>query len=422
MYVQFACTNCGKNLKVREENVGRRVRCPYCQHALTIKPTGETPSGAGIDQAPHSVSTAEWSEGTDVRVKTGAALGLAIAVAFYLFVAIPFDVVYLGELFLDRGWVPFVLTFLMGWSIAILYIKSKKLEQQRDSMLFDLLPNQIADEITPKNVDLFANYLRGLPVQPSQSFLVNRVLRGLEHFRVLRSNSEVASRLASQSEIDATSVESSYTLLRVFIWAIPILGFIGTVIGISGAVSGFSGSLDQAQDLAILKTSLNDVTGGLATAFDTTLVALVMSLLVMFPASSMQKAEEDLLNWVDEYCNENLLKRLKDGDRATEGSGVLVGGSSQSSLELRAWVKKIEAVGNAITQQMVEGWSSIDKQLQAKHTAQVEQMKHAMSELARVQVQVAESMTGAAQSLDKSLSGLREGVASSGDQEGGHSI
>jgi len=364
MYVQFLCTNCGKSLKVREENVGRRVRCPYCQHALTIQAPTETPSGTKVDQAPHSVSTADWSEGTDVGMKTSALLGLLIAVAFYILVAKPFDVVYLGQLFLDRGWVPFVLTFLMGWSFAILYLKSKKLEQQRDSMLFDLLPNAIAEEITPKNVDLFTNYLRGLPVQPSQSFLLNRVLRGLEHFRVLRNNSEVSSRLASQSEIDATSVESSYTLLRVFIWAIPILGFIGTVLGISAAVSGFSGSLDQAQELVVLKQSLNDVTGGLATAFDTTLVALVMSLLVMFPASSMQKSEEDLLNWVDEYCNENLLKRLKDGDRsATDGSGVLSRGSSQSSTELRAWMR------------------------------------------------VAESMTNAAESLEKSLNGLGEGLS-----------
>jgi hypothetical protein len=68
-------------------------------------------------------------------------------------------------------------------------------------------------------------------------------------------------------------VQSSYTLSNVFIWAIPILGFIGTVIGIGQAVGAFSGSLDQAQDISLLKKSLNDVTGGLATAFDTTLHA-----------------------------------------------------------------------------------------------------------------------------------------------------
>ena len=99
-----------------------------------------------------------------------------------------------------------------------------------------------------------------LPVDPGASFLVNRVRRGLEHFRVRKSSSEVATILASQSEIDATAVDSSYTLLKVFIWAIPILGFIGTVIGISAAVSGFSGSLEAAEDIAVLKGALNNVT------------------------------------------------------------------------------------------------------------------------------------------------------------------
>ena len=102
----------------------------------------------------------------------------------------------------------------------------------------------------------------------------------------------MAGLLASQSEIDATAVDSSYTFLKVCIWAIPIIGFIGTVQGISEAVAGFSGSLEAARDIDVLKNSLNDITTGLAVAFDTTLVALIMSLIVMFPMSSLQKAED----------------------------------------------------------------------------------------------------------------------------------
>jgi len=134
----------------------------------------------------------------------------------------------------------------------------------------------------------------------------------------------VANMMMSQSEIDAGTINSSYALLKVFLWAIPILGFIGTVIGISGAVAGFSSSLQGAADIEVLKASLGNVTSGLAVAFDTTLVALVMSLIISFPSNSMQKAEEDLLSWVDAYCNENLLKRLNDG-------GGIVGGASGES-------------------------------------------------------------------------------------------
>ena len=57
-------------------------------------------------------------------------------------------------------------------------------------------------------------------------------LRGIEHLVLEKITQETADMLKSQSEIDATMVDSSYVLIKVFIWAIPILGFIGTVLGI----------------------------------------------------------------------------------------------------------------------------------------------------------------------------------------------
>ncbi|MCG8586784.1 MAG: MotA/TolQ/ExbB proton channel family protein, partial [Pirellulales bacterium] len=338
MYFKFACPSCGKNLKAREEHVGRRVGCPYCHTSVTVSAPSESPEPSapafpGIDTGggdagttrqttqrptrppaaprsrPAKKSTANWSQGSDVNMLVSSAIALAISVAFFV-VMLPLQKQYLGELFLERGWIPYVLVFLLAWSLVILTFKWRQLAKQKATMLFDLIPTEIDDEITVDNLDKFIDHVRSLPVAPGSSFLIDRVRRGLEHFRIRKSSAEVASVLTSQSEIDATAVDSSYTLLKVFIWAIPILGFIGTVIGISAAVGGFSGSLDAAEDVSVLKESLNGVTSGLATAFDTTLIALVMSLAVMFPTSSLQKMEEDLLNWVDEYCNENLLKRL----------------------------------------------------------------------------------------------------------------
>ena len=142
--------------------------------------------------------------------------------------------------------------------------------------------------------------------------MVNRIKRGLEHFSVRQSNPEVANIMLAQSEVDASAVHGSYSIVKVFLWAIPILGFIGTVQGISDAVGGFSGTLDSAENIEVMKESLNKVTSGLALAFDTTLVALIMSLIISFPVNIMQKREEDFLGMVDDYCSENLLKRLND--------------------------------------------------------------------------------------------------------------
>ena len=84
----------------------------------------------------------------------------------------------------------------------------------------------------------------------------------------------------------------------------------------TSAAYGFVNTL-----LAILE---NENPSHLGVAFDTTLLALVLSLFVKIPQSALQKSEEDLVTWVDEYCNENLLKRLNDGREggAERGAGV----------------------------------------------------------------------------------------------------
>jgi MotA/TolQ/ExbB proton channel family len=140
---------------------------------------------------------------------------------------------------------------------------------------------------------------------------VNRIRKGLELFERRRSNGEVAAMLTTQSEIDATRISGSYTLIKVFLWAIPILGFIGTVLGLSIAVASMK--LGSTEDIV---SSMKGVTGGLATAFDTTLLGLILSMALSFPMSAMQKAEEENLTVIDAFCTEKLLPRLDDGGGA----------------------------------------------------------------------------------------------------------
>jgi len=312
------------------------VKCPQCGDRLTI-PESEEPAAAekqasGASKPPakkraaqkstaargkrkrspsHYKRRQKWSDNTNVSMLVSGLIGAGFTLVYYILL-LPIRRFYFGQLFMNRGWVPYVLVLLMGWSIGFLILKVRKLSSQKNALLLDLLPEDIAEEIDAETVDDFIEHVSRMPARLRESFMVYRIRRGLEHFAVRGSNPEVANLMMSQSEIDAAAVSSSYSIVKVFIWAIPILGFIGTVLGISNAVGGFSGALDQAQDIEVLKTSLNGVTSGLSVAFDTTLVALVMSLLVSFPVSMIQKREEDFLGKVDEYCSENLLKRLND--------------------------------------------------------------------------------------------------------------
>jgi len=456
MYFTFDCPECHKQLKVPSDAAGRKARCPYCKHSLTVPegPEPETPAEEpqaipGIDtrsaadrasrtpqkkrppEPLQKTSSGGSSDRTDVNLLLTGAIGLGLATGF-LVLMIPLKMagIFVGELFLERGWVPFAEVFLFAWSMVILSFKWKKIKRQKDSMLLDLLPDELSEDITQESVGRFVDHARQLPVGPGESFLVNRVLRGLEHFRIRNSNPEVAEVLSSQSDIDANAVQSSYTILNVFIWAIPILGFVGTVIGISAAVSG----IDMSGDIANVKESLNNVTGGLATAFDTTLIALVMSMFVMFPTSSLQKAEEDMLNSVDEYCNENLLKRLNDGHEHGGDAGeisapadvrqAINAAMAPYQAELKAWHEKLDALGSKLTAQVAQGWGAINKEMlkqQQENAEQVRDIDALTMTLQKMLIQLAQkteavhqkaagSMNQSAESLQSYCTALRQGL------------
>ncbi len=124
--------------------------------------------------------------------------------------------------------------------------------------------------------------LQSLPEEDLGIFW-GRVQVALAEWQRSRSLEQVRAALTDQAYLDADSLESSLNLIRVLIWAAPILGFIGTVLGISFAIGDFSnflggqagaGNLQMSQ----IRAGLVGVTSGLALAFNTTLVGLFVAL------------------------------------------------------------------------------------------------------------------------------------------------
>ena len=143
-------------------------------------------------------------------------------------------------------------------------------------------------------------------------FLVlNRIECALENLRNIGRVSDVSSFLKDLAERDASVSETTYTLPQGLIWAIPVLGFIGTVLGLSEAVGGFGSVVAGGADLDALKGALGGVTGGLATAFETTLIALVIALIIQLLMTLLQQKEEDFLDRCSDYCYKNLTSHLK---------------------------------------------------------------------------------------------------------------
>jgi hypothetical protein len=83
------------------------------------------------------------------------------------------------------------------------------------------------------------------------------------------------------------------------------------VIGLSDAIGGFGDVLKTAADMESIKAALQNVTGGLATAFETTLEALVASLIIQLMVTFLKKAEQEFLDECSDYCSRNIVNKLR---------------------------------------------------------------------------------------------------------------
>jgi len=149
------------------------------------------------------------------------------------------------------------------------------------------------------------------------SILLTRADRSLAQWLDCRDVSLVGTWSSTESDREFDSSGSSNVLANVMLAMIPMLGFIGTVLGLSGAVSNFSQFLAGSVEMSQIKDALRDVTAGLGTAFDTTLLALVLSIALTFPMALMIRRENDLLAEFDSYMDDKIISKLPPSEPMT---------------------------------------------------------------------------------------------------------
>lgn len=122
--------------------------------------------------------------------------------------------------------------------------------------------------------------------------------------------------LDSSVELFQHSMGLRYNMLRYLIWLLPTLGFIGTLIGISLAL-GESSALPDLQVSAELESWIKTLTTRLGLAFNTTLVGLSLSAILVFCNSLASGREEQVLNDTSQYCLDNIISRLRQNHPQT---------------------------------------------------------------------------------------------------------
>ncbi len=214
-------------------------------------------------------------------------------------------------MFLERGVAPYPTMLLFFWGVAILFVKSRKLNFQEEALTLSAVPQQPDFLLNRESARGVLSRIHSLVDSAGNFLLLNRIERALSNLQNIGQVNDVATILRNQADYDEEQIASSYGLVHSFLWAIPVLGFIGTVIGLRAAIGALGITLRAGGDLTAIREGLQAVTAGLATKFETTLVALICAVILQLMLAFLQSREGEFLDSCNDYCHAHVASKLK---------------------------------------------------------------------------------------------------------------
>ena len=176
---------------------------------------------------------------------------------------------------------------LMIWALAIMSLKAWSTRQEAAMLERNLI--QVTEGTTP------------LPETEQDLLLPRTLLNALSRFSTTASIPAVSEAVREQCDIEADKLDSELSMVRYISWAIPSIGFIGTVRGIGDALG---------QAYKAVEGDISGVTVSLGVAFNSTFVALVLSIIIMFALHQLQLSQERLVLRTQRYTDKQLIRHL----------------------------------------------------------------------------------------------------------------
>jgi hypothetical protein len=204
------------------------------------------------------------------------------------------------------------------WAGFILLSRYLELVRQRRAFRLGLLPTDEGVRILPEDARPLQRRVEQIAARGGPYILANMIRVALTKYTVSRSSQDVNDAVRTQAEVDLGRLVTSMATVHYLAWAIPALGFLGTVRGLSGGLS-MAGKVDEE-----VHSFIDQATRHLTVAFDCTLIALVLSLALMFLVHQVQRDEEAVVIDCQQYCQEQILMRLydpEDGDYRPVAAG-----------------------------------------------------------------------------------------------------
>lgn len=254
------------------------------------------------------------------RPNTNAGLLKVALIAFGITLAImvgvlPFKKTFIRDLLVGRETIETdrvifqgLTIFMWAMSAATVFIKKRRLKLELKALHDPLLPDDLSIGEDRSLVKAFEALTKRTDF--GKSIVVTRVARALSAWINTRDFERTVQVAKEESELDMYLSDSSFRANRLYIWAMPLLGFVGTVYGVSYGIGGFAEFLRGSVTGEEIKVQVGIITDGLAVAFYTTLVGLLTAGAAAFPSLGAERREEEMLGSIDELIEEGLIARL----------------------------------------------------------------------------------------------------------------
>lgn len=190
---------------------------------------------------------------------------------------------------------------LMIWALAIMGYKARDVLLERRLLSRSLLNLRDGTSILPQDARDLSRPLQALSADEQSMLLPRALIKALQRFDSSKNVTDAANAVRETCETESDRLDSELAMVRYIAWAIPSIGFIGTVRGIGEA-------LGQAHKA--VEGDIAGVTVSLGVAFNSTFIALVISIVVMFFSHQLQLMQERLVLDTENYSDRNLLRFL----------------------------------------------------------------------------------------------------------------
>jgi biopolymer transport protein ExbB/TolQ len=206
----------------------------------------------------------------------------------------------LGGDVINGGYVQGLTYLAFFWAWFEVKEKLGVINRERKAFKLNLIPTNDKHVFMPQDINNLKFKL--IEFDRKEKYILSDLLKkACTKFRTSGSLSELIDIVTIQIEVSQEKAEGDQSVIRYLTWVIPSIGFVGTVIGISQAlIVANSGDMDK-------------ITSLLGVAFDTTLVALVLSIVIMWFVHRLQEETDRFHSDLKEFVIDNLINKIEIG-------------------------------------------------------------------------------------------------------------